>query len=223
MTDRPIIFSAPMVRALLAGTKTQTRRLLLRSHPKFPDHNQIRTDVLAFDPARPAAWYWDGIYDRVGASYPIRYALGDRLWVREAYAKDDLIDTGARYVATDAISDLRRKYPSIHMPRWASRLTLTVTEVRVQRLQEISEDDAQAEGCLMDPEPDENGHRMPAEIAHERGGDVGWDSARDWYADLWDSLHGPGAWEVNPWVVAVSFTVAKGNIDQLANAEGGAG
>jgi len=107
--------------------------------------------------------------------------------------------------------------PSIHMPRWASRLTLIVTDVRVQRLQDISEAEAVAEGCLMDPEPTEHGDYMPAEIAHEMGGDVGWDSARDWFADLWDSLHGTDAWEANPWIVALTFDMHRGNIDEIAS------
>jgi len=104
----------------------------------------------------------------------------------------------------------------MHMPRWASRLTLTVRDVRVQRLQDISEADAQAEGCLMDPEPDEYGGLMPAEIAHDNGiGDVGWDSARDWFANLWNTINGPDAWEANPWVAAISFDVHRGNIDEV--------
>lgn len=211
MTDRPIIFSAPMVRALLDGRKTQTRRVLPASHPKFPQHNQIRMDVLAYNPQRPEAWYWDGVHDRVGASFPISYAPGDRLYVREAHAlwaddesriaaqaiegTDDPCIYRADYIADANCENMGgdRWRPSIHMPRWASRLTLTVTDVRVQRLADLTDEDAQAEGMapLMNPEPVEA------------------------FRALWNSLHGPGAWDANPWVVAVSFTVQHGNIYKI--------
>jgi hypothetical protein len=96
MTDRPIIFSAPMVRALLDGRKTQTRRVIPQAHPRLPHHNQIRMDVLTFDPKEPEVWYWDGVHDRVGASYRLPYAPGDRLYVREAHK---LIDRHCDYRA----------------------------------------------------------------------------------------------------------------------------
>jgi hypothetical protein len=96
--------------------------------------------------------------------------------------------------------------PSIHMPRWASRLTLTVTDVRVQRLHEISDDDAVAEGC----ECDSDGWRDYLFPSTQCCG-----TARDSYRTLWNSLHGPDAWDANPWVVAVSFSVQHGNIDQI--------
>jgi hypothetical protein len=213
MSDRPIIFSAPMVRALLDGQKTQTRRLLPTAHPRHPQHNQIRMDVLTYDPQRPEAWYWDGVHDRVGASYPIPYAPGDRLYVREAVCW--VSGWGWRYRAdNDDLSDKReagevsRWRHSIHMPRWASRITLTVTEVRVQRLQEIKFQDVLAEGI----EATEIHARRHRQCVEE---DIGCGSVcRDSFQELWNSLHGPDAWDANPWVVAVSFTVRKGNIDQ---------
>ena len=232
MTDRPIIFSGPMVRALLEGRKTQTRRLLPKAHPRCPHHNQIRMDVLTYDPQRPEAWYWDGVHDRVGASYPIPYAPGDRLYVREAHAlvpsSAYRMSPGVPYAVNDEDGSQACVFregwerskpgtgwrPSIHMPRWASRLTLTVTEVRVQRLQDISEEDAWAEGCKPG-ELNDRGGPFPAEQRHPKGGTIGWDCARDWYADLWDSLHGPDAWGANPWVVAVTFTVDRRNIDSI--------
>jgi hypothetical protein len=209
MTDRPIIFSGPMVRALIEGRKTQTRRLLPKAHPRFPQKNQIRMDVLTYDPQRPEAWYWDGVHDRVGASYPIPYAPGDRLYVREAVCW--VSAWGWRYRAdNDDLTEKReagevsRWRPSIHMPRWASRITLTVTEVRVQRLQEISAGDTIAEGveCSTCVE-------MGESACHGRG----CFASRAAYIDLWNSLHGPDAWGANPWVVAVTFTVAMRNID----------
>lgn len=226
MGDKPIIFSAPMVRALLDGRKTQTRRVLPKSHPRFPHHNQINMDVLCFDPKRPEAWYWDGVHDRVGASYPLRYAVGDRLYVREqcatwgrglerepvefpvVYAADDAEWDDIKHDARNSkTGDEWKIRPSIHMPRWASRLTLTVTDVRVTRLQDISEADAAAEGC----ECDTDGWRDYLFPSTQCCG-----TARESYRTLWNSLHGPDAWDANPWVVAVSFTVQRGNIDQLA-------
>lgn len=105
-------------------------------------------------------------------------------------------------------------WPSIHMPREFSRLTLAVTEVRVQRLQDITEADAWAEGCKPG-ELNDRGEPFPAE-EFDPHGSRGWDCARDWYADLWEKLHGEGAWDANPWVAAYSFTVQLGNIDQVA-------
>lgn len=223
MADLPILFSAPMVRALLReieapGTgKTQTRRVLPSAHPRFPHQNQIRTNVLAFDPAAPKVWYWDGIHDRVGASYPIRYATGDRLWVREAVTW--VSAWGWRYRAdNDDLTEKReagevyRFKPSIHMPRSASRLTLTVTDVRVQRLQEISEDDAQAEGVEGD------GYGGWLCYASQPKHETHWADPRESYRTLWNSLHGPGAWAANPWVAAYTFTVQHGNIDQIGEA-----
>lgn len=226
MTDRPIIFSAPMIRALLDGRKTQTRRLLPAAHPQLPHHNQIRMDALAFDPAKPEAWYWDGVHDRVGASYPLRYASGDRLWLREAWRSascyDDLAPSAmggeepVRYEADASwqtwgwgapLRSHGRLRQGIHMPRWASRLTLTVTDVRVQRLQDITEADALAEGV---------GPVVPIEGRP----DLQWVKVKEGVAApdyafrlLWNSIHGPDAWAANPWVCALTFTVRQGNID----------
>jgi len=103
------------------------------------------------------------------------------------------------------------------MPRWASRLTLTVTDVRVQRLQEISEADAWAEGCRQG-EMDDHEKPFPADEPDPSGiGERGWDNARDWFGDIWNSLHGPDAWEANPWVAAISFDVHCLNIDDLSD------
>ena len=191
MTDRPIIFSEPMVKALIAGRKTQTRRL-----------------------CEPTT--------RIG------YALGDRLYVREAfqghsayeahgYKPSDWGNKPIWYCADGEPDPLYsasiRKRPSIHMPRWASRLTLTVTDVRVQRLNDISEADAWAEGCRPG-EMNDLGNPFPADEPDPSGiGERGWDCAGDWFADLCNTIHGPSAWDANPWVVAISFDVRRGNID----------
>ena len=226
MADKPIIFSAPMVRALLDGRKTQTRRVL-KPQPK------VLKNGIWYRPypvLRPLQWaYLHG--DRIAGFADTRYAPGDRLWVREAfigpyayevneYPPRDWGNKPIWFPADGPVPDKfagqfwPRARPSIHMPRWASRLTLTVTDVRVQRLQEISEADAWAEGCKPG-ELNDRGEPFPAEEPHPKCGWVGWDCARDWYADLWDSLHGPDAWDANPWVAAYTFTVQHGNIDCL--------
>jgi len=209
MTDRPIIFSAPMIRALLDGRKTQTRRVLKPQPCIRPEIHEPRS-------GDPFWCVFNG--DEIAYRVSVPYAIGDRLWVREnhSYPKPwadnpDRVHFGHVFypASTDAPfpspylrekpADHGRIRSSIHMPRWASRLTLTVTDVRVQRLQEISEADAVAEG----------GDAVQARMYPELG------TCRDWYADLWDSLHGPDAWDANPWVVALSFTVQRGNIDQI--------
>lgn len=218
MADRPILFSAPMVCALLAGTKTQTRRAIKK--PPALDALTVFGPRFLLLPANADL---------------LSHAVGDRLWVREAhYMTDDGDNEVAVYAADgadvaahfDQMTDLERRYPGcdwskhrrlrpgIHMPRWASRITLTVTEVRVQRLQDISEEDAWAEGCRLGEPWDSGQGFFPAEEPSPDGhGWLGWDDAREWYSDLWDQINGPGAWESNPWVAAYSFTVRLGNID----------
>lgn len=216
MADRPIIFSGPMVQALLAGRKSQTRRVL--NPQPFPVGGPF---YRPFEKTDPCLWYSISAAGTVANIQKVPYTTGDRLYVREAFSYDSLDEDrdGKRpiWFWADGNPDWgnwTRPKPSIHMPRWASRLTLTVTEVRVQRLQEISETDAWAEGCKAGT-IDDNGDPFPAEEPHHKGGWVGWDNARDWYADLWESLHGPDAWDENPWVVAITFTTERRNIDAI--------
>jgi hypothetical protein len=217
MTDRPIIFSAPMVRALLAGRKTQTRRLL-KPQPVWSASCGDRDGS------------WSGLTSR--------FAGGDRLLVREAFNVFSMSQDGEeawpvqplptaeeyREVEEAAVrgrwlvdyastaDDDGPWRPSIHMPRWASRLTLPVTDVRVQRLQDITEDDALAEGVC--PHPRGGFHMPGVDHPNREFPYLSRSTPRGMFAALWDTLHGPGAWEDNPWVVAISFTVHHGNIDQ---------
>lgn len=195
MTDRPIIFSGPMVCALLDGRKTQTRRL---------------------------------------ATSPLRNVeVGDRIYVRESWrthrAYDDLSPSemgGEERVWFDADRDNcdqhGRRRASMHMPRWASRLTLLVIDKRVQRLRSCSAADAIAEGILVgEPLPEVPGSF--GDIYHDGVTDPidGWTrSPIEAYATLWDSLHTkPGErWEDNPEVVAITFEVMRANIDNLGAA-----
>lgn len=223
MRDEPIIFSTPMVRALLEGRKTQTRRALkIKGHKTFSEFGS--SDTKGYDwHFRDSQLRWHD-YRHADLLRRLPYAAGDRLWVREAHAWPKVWDDDpervyiahvwypageqgrGRIVETPKPADFGKTRSPIHMPRWASRLTLVVTDVRVQRLHEISEADAWAEGCKPgDPWDNGKGH-FPADEPDPSGKCwFGWDNARDWYADLWDRLHGDGAWEVNPWVAAISF------------------
>lgn len=217
-----IIFSAPMVRALLAGTKTQTRRLATFVKPDgdFWSLKGAGGGMVGCDDVEV------GLH---GADYA-PYAPSDRLYVREAWhvrmEATDVVEVGYRahqnashteYVEQWPVASAVKgkgqwpRYPkfgpSIHMPRWASRLWLCVTEVRVQRLQDISEADAIAEGLVWGaPGMWSVAPSIPI-IGHD---------ARKVYLELWNSLHtDPGTtWADNPWIVAVSFAVHKGNVDR---------
>ena len=188
MKERPILFSGPMVRALLAGTKTQTRRV-------------VKPQPTHFNPV--------GVPRRViptgGPSDVIRCPYGqpgDRLWVRETWAygihalaaKRD--ENGPFVYAADGTTQGRlcdRWRPSIHMPRWASRITLEVTSVRVERLQDIDLADALAEGIS------DTGALILDSAGNEQGGPIAE------YAVLWEQINGSGSWAANPWVWAIEF------------------
>lgn len=204
--DRPIIFSAPMVRALLEGRKTQTRRLADK-----PASVRTSTTVDGVPTGLVVPDHLGG--ERVSLPSTWRSVKsGDRLWVREAWKPHSTFDhlppreipqSNMFYLADERYSPSgSRSRPSIHMPRWASRITLTVTDVRVQRLQEISAGDAIREGIAYPPAG------MTMDEACEYGTDP-----RSEFRSLWNSLHGPGAWDADPWVVALTFTVARQNID----------
>lgn len=148
----------------------------------------------------------------------VRAEAGDQLWVKESFAivpatayrnsdgvaqtvdPNDL-DNAAIYRAGFDRSGRPRWKPSIHLPRWASRITLKVTGVKIERLQDISEEDAISEG-------------VPRDFLEHVHGPAG-------FRDIWESIHGPGSWEANPWVVAVSFSTIMSNVDAAIQAERG--
>lgn len=181
-----------MVRALLNGTKTQTRRVVKRFEVRAGLPEPEMQSLLRCCPYG---------------------APGDRLWVRETFAKIDgqtqpWIETDYRATYThgdrlgDSLGIKKRWTPAIHMPRAASRITLEVTGVRVEQLQDISEADAIAEGVHADPrcrQDDDTAafHR----IGPVRGGSF--PIAR--YGALWESINGPGSWKSNPWVWVLEF------------------
>ena len=223
--DKPIIFSAPMIRAMLDGRKTQTRRVL-KDAPKGAGWH--------CDPS-PSGLRW--VADGGIPSMPVRlpWRVCDRLWGREACGR-----RVASFLGIEATNGVEEAFYAadgeeivnehgfnifpwwkgkgacspIHMPRWASRLTLTVTEVRVQRLQEISEEDAIAEGLFQ--------HQI-SKVWAWASGNMCFSTPRQTYEALWGKLHGihsPDGWDANPWVAALTFTVERRNID--APIKGGA-
>lgn len=196
--ERPILFSAPMVRAILDGRKTQTRRVVkpqppsiesVTNHAGIGYHWMNCADQGYVNEWRPVGPVW-AVMKEIGEVKPRLTSpygnSGDRLWVRETWAKWTSGDCKecCAYRADGGQSYEWR--PSIHMPRWASRLTLEITGVRVERLQEISGDDCLAEGI----EPQGIGSDMAMRVAFQA---------------LWESINGPGSWDANPWVWIVEF------------------
>lgn len=224
MKEKPILFSAPMVRAILSGLKSQTRRIL-KPQPVMRDfvNGQMQNGLMECH--HSGGWCRvtpSGMCDcgkKKGEVWNCPYGQpGDILWVKENYwmhdspyafaSSDGNVTDGdghRRLVGWSATMDsdsvrIAKDYgckqrPSIHMYRWASRITLKVTNVRVERLQDINEADAMAEGVFNKSEekywdPSRNIHITPN--VHD-------------YMQLWDKINGPGSWALNPWVWVVEF------------------
>jgi hypothetical protein len=190
MNERPILFSAPMVRAILDGRKTMTRRVMRPQPEDYPYHYGL-------------AVY--RVEKRCTYGVP-----GDLLWVRETWATTEQAgvhpsDAQIVYRATDPDWDTMEGWrwrPSIFMPRWASRLKLRITSVRVERVQEITEEDARAEGAPRSHQGDRphfSRHPVPNDT-HRLG-----------FVHIWDSINaGRGfGWDTNPWVWVIGFEVVQ--------------
>lgn len=211
MKERPIIFSEPMVRAILVGRKTQTRRVV-KPQPNRGSELTRMQDGYA-DGFIRAVFAQDDEPNAYGIKCPFGQH-GDRLWVREnGWERPDRTrkqmregaDTWAPYYY-DAdgicVADIDgfgfKRRPSIHMPRWASRITLEITAVRVERLQDISEEDAEAEGVyeyIGEPQVECDGQVLHfPDASFVRG-----------YLSVWESIHGPGSWAANPFVWVLEF------------------
>jgi hypothetical protein len=211
IVTRPILFSGPMVRAILEGTKTQTGRVVKAINHELFD---------AFTEADPSGfWGFDSKNDPVLCVHSPYGEVGDRLWVRETWRtgicfdsmSPDLIgrkcvDAGykspwgpVRYEADgddkwlELLKDFGGEWGktrvSIHMPRWASRITLQITGLRIERLTDISAEDAIAEGAVADDYQWSHVNSM----------------CRDKFRDLWESINGKGSWADDPWVWVVQF------------------
>lgn len=216
MKAGPILYSGPMIRAMLreVDPKSQTRRIA-----KLPHENRLGE-------WQPSTFGGAGVVDARGnpvAEHPVLWhtrtgdviacpygSPGDYLYVRETFSgyydyDQEKVPPRAWFKSVPIwywadgnpdYGDWTRPKPGIHMPRWASRLTLRITDVRVERLQDISRGDAMVEGC---PFPNMAAGPDP----------------RVWYAGLWEAINGPGSWDANPWVWCVSFDVIKQNVDQV--------
>tara|TARA_R110002124_G_scaffold173690_5_gene341365 strand:+ start:24048 stop:24704 length:657 start_codon:yes stop_codon:yes gene_type:complete len=216
MTERPILFSGPMVRALLDGRKTQTRRIIKPQPDWDLPEPCCSTTVEGWQgPIDRATWACnaDPTADLRRCPYG---GPGDSLWVKETWrprpAQQDW-DLDVRYAADGEVRTIKDgefgdrdwlmpkaartgNVSPLFMPRWASRLTLDITDIKAERLQDISEADALAEGTQ---EPS----------LRDLGGDLtqaAW-SERHVYSRLWKHINGPTSWDANPWVWAVTFTV----------------
>ncbi|MGF6549349.1 hypothetical protein [Paraburkholderia youngii] len=215
MKERPILFSGPMVRALLDGSKTQTRRIV-KPQPDF----ETARDALGGE-TRSATVVYDGAMGGIGLKRgnAIGYVFpnihcpygkpGDRLWVRETFAHmhrgnaapetrhdDDVVYKADGFTPDEYVYGSWK--PSIHIPRWASRITLEVTGVRVERLQDISEADARAEGVTIED------HHMNGYCAGETR-----PPSICAFRELWGSIHGAESWTANPWVWVVRLKRVK--------------
>lgn len=253
MSERPILFSAPMVRAILAGTKVVTRRVV-----KFPpamEARGIRHDLLCYTPGGPRwreyeaqlaakdpdAWGFDAwppglcvsCNDETCQHLPCPYgaAGGDSLWVREAWAawfRDDVAGqfdwkgtakadrtekncTGIAYRATtgDSLS-IDRWVTPLFMPRWASRITLDVVSVRVERLHDITPEDADREGVAhwwdsLTHEESKSIGNLWTDIAIAHGWEKTAPDYRGLFGALWSKINGRESWTSNPWVWRVEF------------------
>lgn len=193
MKERPILFSGAMVRAILEGRKTVTRRVVKGLDPERLGETMTRAQWRQVNRELPESF---------GITYLCPYGKpGDRLWVRETWARVGNTDPGylvyrATYPAClppgleRVPADIRdagyRWRPSIHMPRAASRILLEITAVRVERLHGISRGDAMAEGC---PFPNMAAGPDP----------------RQWFAELWQEINGADSWAANPWVWVLEF------------------
>ncbi|MBC5185061.1 hypothetical protein RZP29_24190 [Klebsiella quasipneumoniae subsp. similipneumoniae] len=221
MKERGMIFNGEMVRAILDGRKTQTRRPIKWKQTRFTEIGE-REDGTKWpwsEDAEHACDFW----------HPCPFgAVGDRIWVRETFqgplVHEELFeeysaypekfetpeyceyaaDGGVRPEYCDLDDNLRHGWrPSIHMPRWASRILLEITDVRVERLNAISEEDARAEGiidggCLNCGDPEPCGCANPDP------------DATDAFAYLWQSIYGQENWNANPWVWVISFKRVEG-------------
>ena len=242
MTARPMIFSAPMVRAILENRKSMTRRVLKPQPDGLPF-------LGLYGPGLTAVW---GLSDPAEqGSLPdhtvrLPYMPGDEFWVREAWRTEARFDPlPPRDVPRGADVSYEADYdrepndggrgrfrPGMFLPRWASRITLRVKAVKVERLQEISEEDAMAEGVIWQ-EPTQEDHDEWAQCQAETGEDIGqikgvwiapgtrqgYGLRRDdprWgptaacaFRQLWNSINGDGSWDANPWVAAYTFERVK--------------
>lgn len=202
MKERPILFSGPMVRTIISGQKTVTRRVVK------PQFQAAPVDVVDGMPSWDSPTNYAGeVQMNTQRGKPCPYGKpGDRLWVREAWAQINVAQAPGESWVVYRECDNRTDYggpwkPSIHMRRRDSRILLEITDVRVERLQDISEDQVLDEGI--------GDHRFECDRPVEPDGypacSCGSFGYVDSFSELWDSINGRGAWDANPWVWVVEF------------------
>lgn len=232
MKERPILFNGDMVRAILEGRKTQTRRVVKVAPPEWIGPEDVRVESFFSTVVKrgeecegPEIFGAYDIHGEWGTACPFGKP-GDRLWVRETWAAetqhscgeggcDGCMDLNLYYAADHAwrnwvpapddwtIPDLKGNFSPAIMPRWASRITLEITGVRVERLQDISENDAEAEGCSAFS-VDEDGD----EVAHYWKNQSTAPTSRAHFAGVWNSAYerdDSKRWSANPWVWVIEF------------------
>lgn len=214
MNEKPITFNTEMVQAILEGNKTQTRRAI-KCQMKKPASGHY---LDAYN--KSEEWFWWSEDHRQNLEQKITCPfgkVGDRLWVREtfkvvprtAYAQSEGVQQvikpndnhdAAIFKAGWDRSKPGRWKPARHMPRWASRITLEITDIRVERLQDISEEDAVAEGFKYEG-------WVPTYNDPDSGGDGNEALPSEKFADMWESIY--QNWDSNPWVWVIDFKVVK--------------
>ncbi|AFJ98818.1 hypothetical protein [Cronobacter sakazakii] len=205
MKERGLIFNGEMVRAILDCRKTQTRRIM-KVQPENAELGLRR--ITDSSVAKEVGMYFWCLADVCGVKHRSNLfscpfgAVGDRLWVRETFATGLCTKTTIAYRATHKPEDLEDGWwepvkwtPSIHMPRWASRITLEITGVRVERLNSISQADAIAEGAPPS-------HPSIDAVSRDYGFP---DFSRSWFGQTWAHIYGEESWQANSWVWVVEF------------------
>lgn len=240
-TERPILFNAEMVQAILSGRKTQTRRIIKDKTLKGFEIGEQLGECFSINEPRSKSCSYIKSFCPFGK-------IGDHLWIRETFIQGYdmtlLVDEGDDVNAVSIIykADGKELYrectkeiaenwgewscdgdgdpvfkPSIHMPRWASRILLEITNIQVERLNDISEADAIAEGVEPVSVPD----YVPVDGGYTKANRAMWkgyqknerayrDTAKDSFMSLWQSVYGADSWVANPWVWVVEFKVIEG-------------
>ncbi len=211
MKERPVLFSAPMVRAILDGRKTVTRRIIKDSKnyscPYGDPHDRLWVrETFVIEDTRE---YWDDGKNDLPTDRPYKWAAyynGYRPLIPHYRATEPEPHIVREETMIDADDDRTRWMPSIFMPRWASRIDLEITGVRVERLQEITPEDAIAEGLVTMPEFDWTAQKPTGRILAETAGSPAyWASPKTAFESLWETINGAGSWDANPWVWVVEF------------------
>ena len=198
MNTRPIIFSTPMIKAILLGQKTQTRRIVKQPYQHFPLVTKHYT-TNEFD------FHHDqgiGLFTRCPYGDP-----GDYLWVRETWQPGPFPQQPFNYKASCPFPEKTQWKPSIHMPKKACRILLALRGIKIERLQDIPEEDAKREGVYYYGSDDPTQDDYKNYLYDDKGNCDPWgvQTAKESFSTLWESIHGKNSWGINPWVWVLEF------------------